>query len=87
MQVRLLISITRMKHYITTNPKILGGQPCIVGTRIPVSLILIRLKQGHTLKEIQEMYHWVPLTTFEEALEELAKHVGDSVYDPHSVQA
>ena len=76
-----------MKHYITTNPKILGGQPCIVGTRIPVSLILIRLKQGSTLKEIQEDYHWVKLTTFEGALEELAQQVGTPSYDPHTVQA
>jgi len=55
-----------MKRYITSNPEIMGGQPCIVGTRIPVSLILMRLKQGMTLKGIQEDYHWVPLKRLRE---------------------
>src|SRR2546423_1629447 len=64
-----------MKQYITTNPIIMGGQPCIVGTRIPVRLILIRLKQGYTLKKLQQMYDWVPLATFEGVLEELVQLV------------
>jgi len=76
-----------MKHYITTNTEIMGGQPCITGTRIPVSLVLIRLKQGYTLKEIQDTYNWVPLKTFQGALTELAKHVKESSYEPHTVQA
>jgi uncharacterized protein (DUF433 family) len=75
-----------IKQYITTNPKIMGGQPCIVGTRIPISLVLIRLKQGYTLKAIQEDYHWVPLATFEGVMEELAQQLGDKPYEPQSVQ-
>ena len=76
-----------MKHFITTNPEIMGGEPCIVGTRIPVSLILIRLKQGHTLKDIQDMYRWVPLKTFEGVLEELAQQVKESSNDTQPIQA
>ena len=75
-----------MKHYITTNPKIMGGQPCIVGTRIPVSLVLLQLKQGYSLKEIQQDYHWVPLATFEGAIEELAQRFELMPYDTHPVQ-
>ena len=70
-----------MKHYITTDPEIMSGQPCIVGTRIPVSLILVRLKQGNTLKEIQQDYHWVPLKTFEAVLDELAEQVKHPTYE------
>ena len=75
-----------MKHFITTNPEIMGGQPCIVGTRIPVSLILIRLKQGHTLKDIQDMYQWVPLKTLEGVLEEIAQRVDQSSYEQQRAQ-
>lgn len=70
-----------MKHYITTDPEIMGGLPCIVGTRIPVSLMLIRLKQGYSLKALQEHYPHVPLATFEAVLEELAESVGTTEYD------
>jgi uncharacterized protein (DUF433 family) len=76
-----------MKHYITTKPKVMGGVPCIVGTRIPVSLVLIRLKQGLTLKEIQETYDWVPLETFEGVLAELAEEVGNTSHDTQPIQA
>ncbi|MBA3723697.1 MAG: DUF433 domain-containing protein [Candidatus Levybacteria bacterium] len=76
-----------MKKYIVSNPEIMSGKPCITGTRIPVSLMLIRLKQGYTLKKIQEIYHWVPLTTFEGAMEELARQVSDISYEPQPFQA
>lgn len=75
-----------MKQYITSDPKIMGGQPCIAGTRIPVSLLLIRLKQGYSLKAIQEHYPHVPLTTFEAVFEELAERVGATEYDPKVLQ-
>ena len=75
-----------MKQYITTNPKIMGGLPCIVGTRIPVSLVLIRLKQGYSLKTLHEHYPHVPLTTFEAVLKELAERVGTTEYNPKVLQ-
>jgi uncharacterized protein (DUF433 family) len=75
-----------MKHFITTNPEIMGGQPCIVSTRIPISLVLIRIRQGYSLKDIQQVYDWVPLTTFEGAMEELAQQLGDKPYEPQSAQ-
>src|SRR3712207_9563063 len=46
-------------RYITTNPNIMGGLPCIVGTRIPVTTILYRLRDGHSLADIHDMYPWV----------------------------
>lgn len=41
---------------ITTNPEIMGGQPCIRGLRIPVSVIIKRIAVGKTKKEILEDY-------------------------------
>lgn len=64
-----------MKKYITSKPDIMGGTPCIVGTRIPVEVILYRLKEGNTIKDLHKMYPWVELKKFEGALEELASKV------------
>lgn len=61
-----------MQHYIVSNPNILDGEPVIVGTRIPVVEILLLLKEGSTLSDIQQMYPHVEIGTFERMLEELA---------------
>lgn len=41
---------------ITMNEKVFGGQPCIRGLRIPVSLIVKLVASGLTFKEIIEEY-------------------------------
>ena len=41
---------------ITVNPKILGGKPCIRGTRIPVTMILELLEDGLSFDEIIRDY-------------------------------
>ena len=64
-----------MKKYITSTPDIMGGEPCIVGTRIPVEVILYRLKEGYTLKNLHKMYPWVEMEKFEGVLNELASKV------------
>lgn len=53
----------------------MGGDPCIIGTRIPIDVILYRLKEGHTLKDLHKMYPWVSLEKFEGVIEELASKV------------
>lgn len=70
-----------MKKYITSRSDIMGGAPCIVGTRIPVEVILYRLKEGVTLKKLHKMYPWVELEKFEGVLEELAHKVNQFSYD------
>ncbi len=74
-----------MKHYITSNPNIMGGMPCIAGTRIPVSLVLIRLKQGYSLRKLHELYPHVPVKTFQAVLDELAQTVNEP-YDAQVLQ-
>ena len=64
-----------MKKYITSKPDVMGGDPCIIGTRIPVDVILYRLKEGYTLKDLHKMYPWVSLKKFEGVIEELASKV------------
>ncbi len=60
-----------MKKYITSKKDIMGGAPCIVGTRVPVDVILSLLKQGYTLKQIDKMYPWVGRYKLEGVLDEL----------------
>ena len=64
-----------MKPYITTNPNIMGGLPCIVGTRIPVTTILYRLRDGHSLVDIHDMYPWVDMKTLKGAIEEAIERI------------
>lgn len=61
-----------MKKYITSKPDIMGGAPCIMGTRVPIDVIISLLKQGYTLKEIDKMYPWVGMEKLVGALDELS---------------
>jgi uncharacterized protein (DUF433 family) len=42
---------------ITVNPKILGGKPCVRGTRIPVTMILELLEDALSFEEIIRNYY------------------------------
>lgn len=44
------------KDHIQSTPEILHGKPCILGTRIPVSLILGYLSAGYTYTQIIEEF-------------------------------
>lgn len=41
---------------ISIDPDIMGGSPCIAGTRIPVFVILEKLEAGYTFDRIVEAY-------------------------------
>lgn len=43
-------------NYISINPKIRFGKPCIKGTRIAVSDVLNLLMAGYTIDEVPEQY-------------------------------
>ena len=75
-----------MKHYITTDPEIMSGQPCIMGTRIPIARILFLISQGYSLKDVQEVYPHVTLKMLEGVFNELAQDIQTIVYDPASQQ-
>ena len=54
---------------LQSDPAILGGQVCIKGTRIPVSLILDMLAGGDTIEEVLDGY---PTITREDVAAALA---------------
>ena len=57
------------REYIESNPDILLGKPVIKGTRIGVELIIQKLSEGATNKELLEAY---PTLTLENILAALA---------------
>jgi uncharacterized protein (DUF433 family) len=69
-----------MKKYIISNPNIMGGAPVIKGTRIPIEVILHRLKEGNTIESIHKMYSWVDLKTLTGAVEEVIQTVTTTLH-------
>lgn len=65
--------------YISSTPDIMDGAPVIVGTRVPIEVILYRLKDGYTLDELQEMYNWVDRKILEGAIDEAISYVGTTL--------
>jgi uncharacterized protein (DUF433 family) len=57
-----------MFQYITANPEILGGKPCIKGTRLSVEFILELFASGATQGEILQTYPNIKREALEEAL-------------------
>jgi len=60
-----------MKEFkrITFNREIMGGQACIRGMRIPVSLIINLVANGMTSEEIIKEYPGLELADIKEALQ------------------
>ena len=66
--------------YISSTPDIMGGAPVIAGTRVPIQVILYRLKDGYTLDELQGMYNWVDRQTLEDAIDEVISYIGTTLH-------
>lgn len=54
---------------ITIDPDTMGGQPCIRGLRIPVSLIVRLLAAGKTAKDVLQDYPELEEEDVKQALE------------------
>lgn len=55
-------NIKIMPEIIQTNPKILGGQPVIKGTRIPIARIVALHIQGYKIKDFKKDYPYLTLS-------------------------
>lgn len=51
-----------MPKIIEQNPKVLGGQPVIKGTRIPVARVVALYVQGYKVKDFKKDYPYLSLT-------------------------
>lgn len=43
-----------MPQIIESNPKVLGGQPVIKGTRVPVARVMALIGMNYTLKDLKK---------------------------------
>jgi uncharacterized protein (DUF433 family) len=51
-----MIKIARRHERIAARPEVMGGKPCIKGTRIPADLILRHLADGQSSEERVEAF-------------------------------
>lgn len=66
---------------ITFNQDIMGGQACIRGMRVPVSLILNLIANGKTAAEIIEDYPYLETEDIQQSLQYAAWLAQDQVYN------
>lgn len=64
-----------MSDWIVSNPEILGGKPCIGGTRLSVEFLLELVAEGASPKEILAAYPQVTA----EALSAAFRYAADSM--------
>ena len=58
-----------MKH-LSSTPNVMGGDLVIAGTRIPIEVILYRLRDGYSLKDIHRLYPTPTMATLKGAISE-----------------
>ena len=64
---------------ITIDPEVMGGQPCIRGLRIPVSLIIKLIASGKKIEDILEDYPELKKEDIKQSLEYAAWTVSEKV--------
>ena len=72
--------------YITSTPDIMSSVPVIKGTRIPIEVILYRLKEGNSVDTIHEMYFWVDKKVLSGAIEEAIQMLITTLHDKRILQ-
>lgn len=68
-----------MFTHITANAEILGGKPCIKGTRLSVEFILEIFASGATREEILNAYPQLTSEAIEEALRFAARSLKNEI--------
>ncbi len=68
-----------MFMHITADPAILGGKPCIKGTRLSVEFILELFASGATREEILSAYPQLAAEAIEEALRYAARSLKNEI--------
>jgi uncharacterized protein (DUF433 family) len=53
---RVYTTKVRIMERITVDPRVCGGQPCVRGLRIPVSLVLKHVASGQTTPDLVAEY-------------------------------
>lgn len=68
--------------FVSVNPEIHHGEPCIIGTRIPVSMIVGSVADGMSFDEIIDAYPQLKKESVQAALAYAADIVRKEVFLP-----
>ena len=68
-----------MFDHIASDPAILGGKPCIKGTRISVEFLLELVAEGASREEILKVYPHLKAEDIEQALRYAARFLENEV--------
>ena len=69
-------------HWIVARPGLLGGKPCVRGTRLSVQFLLELLAGGATQEQILAEYPHLPPEGLEAAIRYAAELAGDHLAAP-----
>ncbi|MEX2580837.1 MAG: DUF433 domain-containing protein [Verrucomicrobiales bacterium] len=61
---------------ISVDPAVMGGKPCLRGSRLTVSTILGMLASGHTRERLLELYPFLEIEDIQAALAYAAEATG-----------
>ncbi len=64
------------RDYVSVNPDVHHADPCITGTRIPVSILVASLADGTSMEEVLDAYPQLESKHILAALEYAAQHPG-----------
>ena len=56
-------------RFVEINPKVMGGDPVVRGTRVPTSILAMLRKKGRSVDEIAQLYSPLPKETIIKAIE------------------
>jgi uncharacterized protein (DUF433 family) len=70
------------RKYIAVDPDIHHGEPCITGTRVPVSMIVESVADGMALDEILDAYPQLKKESIQVALVYAADIIRHNVFLP-----
>ena len=45
-----------LERIVASDPATVGGEPCFIGTRVPLETVVDNLAAGHSVREILENY-------------------------------
>jgi len=71
-----MAKVLQTEHpYVQKDPAICGGDPVIVGTRIPIRLVYVRLRAGDSVESIQQTFPRLTLAQIYDALSYAYDHL------------
>ena len=56
------------KNFVTIDPEIHHGEPCIKGTRVPIAILIGSIADGMTIEEVTQEYPQITREAVQAAL-------------------